>query len=750
MEESVPTYERFKLGLTQIEGSKWRLFERLATVFMAAEHPSLRPLASESGDGGMDAMLFAADDDPDVALQFSVRRDWAAKIRETCVRLKQTAPTTALLIFVSNQAIGPAGHEVKRSMRSEFGLFVDIRDREWMLTSRNRDAASTAEAEEFCISVADPYLSSNASIDRQAQALDDLEAKAAFVYLGLQWEDDTREKGLTKVCFEAMVRAILRETTSDVRLSREAIHAQMAHLLPAQDAESRRIQANGALARLTKVHLRHWKQMDEFCLTWEERKRLDNRLAEISLQDDALRAELHSMASQFNTEEGLNLSSAALNDTVIRARSVLERVLLDRGATFAEAVLQEKGASVRFEDIEAVVYSDMLKPGRKSSIDPQHVAALVTSLMVDPPDSVRSYLRNLADTYTLFAFMQETPDVQSAIVKIFAEGDIWLDTSVVLPLFGEVLLEPQSRAHSILFEATREAGLRLFVTAGVVQELATHISRSRGYAHAAARGDTYGSEPFLLSCYRLAGRPTDRFDSWTETFSGSSRPEDDVADYLSEFHGIELRGLEEETARADEVMRAMVSEIWHEARDEKDKRALSMGAPPTDMGTRNLLVAHDVENYVGTIVRRQDRKERTSAFGYKTWWLTLDGTAFRVARELDSRIEGRPPASPAISPDFMLRYLSIGPVRARLSKQTEQVLPLMLNMSILDAVPPELLELSDSLRKDLAGLPSHVIRRKIRDMLDEARLLIGARGKAGQSGLTDEIKTKLIQAARAR
>jgi hypothetical protein len=714
---------------------------------MAAEYPSLRPLAAESGDGGMDAMLFAPNDDPNVALQFSVRRDWSSKIRETCVRLRQTAPETALLIFVSSQEIGPAGTEIKRAMRTEFGLFVDVRDREWILTNRNRDSTSSAEAEEFCISTADPYLGSNASIDRQAQALDDLEAKAAFVYLGLQWEDDAREKGLTKLCFEAMVRAILRETTSEIRLDRETIHKQMAHLLPAQDASGRRIQTNGALARLTKVHLRHWKQKDEFCLTWKERKRLDNRLSEIALQDDALRSELHSMATQFNTEEGLNISPEELDDTVNRARSVLERVLLDRGATFAEAVLQEKGASVRFEDIEAVVYADILKPGRKSSVDPQHVAALVTSLMVDPPDSVRSYLRNLADTYTLFAFMQETPDVQSAIIKIFAEGDIWLDTSVVLPLFGEVLLEQSSRAHSILFEAIREAGLRLFVTAGVVQELATHISRSRGYGHSLTRGEKYGGEPFLLSCYRLAGRSLEGFDSWTETFSGSARPEDDVADYLSEFHGIEVRGLEDETARADEVLRAMVSEIWHESRDERDRRALSMGVPATDMGTRNLLVAHDVENYVGTIMRRQDRKERTSPFGYKTWWLTLDRTAFRVARELESRINGRPPASPAISPDFMLRYLSIGPVRARLSKQTEQVLPLMLNMSILDAVPPELLELSDALRKDLAGLPSHVIRRKIRDMLDEARLLIGARGKAGQTGLTDEIKKKLIQGA---
>lgn len=44
--------------------------------------------------------------------------------------------------------------------------------------------------------------------------------------------------------------------------------------------------------------------------------------------------------------------------------------------------------------------------------------------MANPPEEVRAFLRSLADTYTLFAFMRETPDVQSAIVKIFSDGDI--------------------------------------------------------------------------------------------------------------------------------------------------------------------------------------------------------------------------------------------------------------------------------------------------------------------------------------
>lgn len=217
------SYDRFKLALLRVEGTQWRAFERLATVFLADEYPSLRPMASESGDEGMDATLFQASDDPEVVLQFSVRRDWENKITQTCNRLKKTAPGTTMIVFATNQQVGPRAGELKKRVRARHNVFLDVRDAEWFLTQRNRSRAVEAEAAAFSQLIADPILSGESALERQAQALDDLEAKAAFVYLGLQWQDEAREKGLTKLCFEAIVRAVLRDTTSDERMSREQI-----------------------------------------------------------------------------------------------------------------------------------------------------------------------------------------------------------------------------------------------------------------------------------------------------------------------------------------------------------------------------------------------------------------------------------------------------------------------------------------------------------------------------------------------
>lgn len=743
-------YTRFKFALTNLDGRQWRLFEELANVFLADEFSALRPVAGQAGDDGVDAELYAPSDDDGTLLQYSVRKDWNSKISETCERLKATRPSYSVLIYVTNQEIGAAGNAARKKVRTDYGKYLDIRDREWFLARRNASRASSLEAEEFCEKVADPRLLGPGSLDRQAQALSDLEAKAAFVYLGLQWQDDVRDKGLTKLCFEALVRSVLRDTTSDSRLVRQQVKDQVARLLPGHHREILDTQVDGALGRLAKVYIRHWKKADEFCLTWDERVRLANRLAEVSDLDEALTAEIHRVCRITASEMKIDVE-ASLLELVAFARRILERVLLDRGEVFASAVIREKGESfISFGDIEALVYKEIAIKRPPKGLDPRLIVAVVQTVLLGTTEDVRKYLRSLADTYTLFAFMRETPDVQSAVVKIFSEGDIWLDTSVVLPLLAETLIDEVARSHTHLIRAAVECGLRLFVTDGVIEEIATHISRCRNYKRQLEQDKANGAPPFLLNSYSLSGRDMQSFAGWLENFAGVRRVEDDIADYLEQEHSIGAKDLTEEADSVDPTLRAAVGEVWYEAREARDRRREQLGYPPTDPITTAKLVNHDLINYLGVVARRKLRNERRGAFGYRSWWLTFDRAAFRMEEELKQRIDERPPPSPAISPDFMIHYLAIGPVRARISRRTEETLPLMMNMSVLDAVPADLLDLADSLRKELADLPPNVVARKIRDTLDEARLLLGPAALGGDGKLTDEVKERLISQARNR
>jgi hypothetical protein len=738
------------MALRELDGSKWRLLERVGTTFLASEFADLRPVADPSGDQGSDALLYRPADDPSTIVQFSARKGWQDKIHETCRRIKKTYPEAHVLIFLTNQTMGSEANKQRKSVREHHGLYLDPRDSEWLISQRNATAANTAEAEQLAQNIVDPLLNSGSIIQTQAQALDDLEAKAAFVHLSLQWEDDTREKGLTKVCFEAIARSVLRDTTSESRMPRTEIHKRVGDILPAHPPELLQGKVDGALHRLDKQYIRHWRQQDEFCLTWNERERLRARVTELSLLDRVLESELSAALSASLAEANADAADPEeLAAITAVARTVLERIFLERGEAFASAINQGHSGEVRYNDIEAVLDTVVSSSGIKLPVGSEILAATIQGLLLDPPEDVRTYLRGLSDTYTLFAFLRETPDVQSAVVKIFSDADIWLDTSVVLPLLAEELLDPSSRNHTGLLHASHEAGLRLYVTPGVIEEVASHLRRCQGYARAASRQGAHGDPPFLYTAYKLSGSDLANFDRWLMNYIGDN-PESDLLEYFEDVHHIIEADLKDFANRADTAFRSAVAEVWHEKRDRKDQRLSALGLDPMDPQTRARLIDHDVENYVGIVMRRIERRERRSAFGYKSWWLTLDGTAFRVNKVLKTELDGSVPPSPAISSDFMINYLSVGPIRSKLTKHSEKMLPLMLNMHALDAVPPDLLELADEIRADLADLPARVVRRKIKETLEDARRLLGPVTETGEVGLTEEIKRKLREHARNR
>jgi hypothetical protein len=662
------------MALRELDGTKWRLLERVGTTFLASEFSELRAVADPSGDQGSDALLYQPVDDPSTIVQSSARKDWQDKIHETCRRIKKTYPKAHVLIFLTNQTMGSDAQKQRKSVREHHGLYLDPRDSEWLISQRNATAANAAEAEQLAQNIVDPLLNDGSIIQTQAQALDDLEAKAAFVHLGLQWADDTREKGLTKVCFEAIVRSVLRDTTSDLRVSRPEIHKRVSEILPAHPAELLRDKVDGALHRLDKKYIRHWRKEDEFCLTWNERERLRTRVTELSLLDRVLISELSTALSASLAEASADpLSPEELASTTSIARTVLERIFLERGEAFASAITHDRSGDVRYNDIEAVTDTVVSASGIKLPVDAEILVATIQGLLLDPPQEVRTYLRGLSDTYTLFAFLRETPDVQSAVVKIFSDADIWLDTSVVLPLLAEELLDPSGRNHTALLHAAHEAGLRLYVTPGVVEEVAAHLRRCRGYARAHARQGAHGDPPFLYTAYKLSGGDLADFDRWLMNFIGDD-PEPDLLEYFDDDHHIVEGDLKDFANKADTKFRAAVAEVWHEKWDRKDQRLSVLGIDPMDPGTRARLIDHDVENYVGVVMRRIERREKRSAFGYKSWWLTLDGTAFRVSKMLKLELDGTVPPSPAISSDFMINYLSVGPIRSKLTKHSEKML----------------------------------------------------------------------------
>ena len=716
--------DRLALALERLGPGDWLVFERFAAEFLAVEYPSLRTTAASAGDRGRDGELHRVGEDPVVAVQYSVTTDWKGKIAATVDRLAETMPSVTELIYATNQRIGSAADDLVRSIRRSKQVFVDVRDRSWFiereLTSPQREAASL----ELSRMMVDPLLVER-RIRRYSPTLSDDEARIALLHLVLGAHDEASDKGLTKTCFESLVLSALYDTTPESRLTHEAITTRVTRLLPAGFEEQIAQQVQGAIQRLSTRNgrVKQYGKTDEYFLADEERRTVKQRAAEYLLLQNELEDRLISTIKI--SLPGLHLNEGTGAQVGTDLRTALESVLLKRGEAFAKAAKTGEIQPVDAEEV-VVVVRELSRSSGNLLTDTQ-VAAAIIEILERPSPKIRLYLHRLADAYTMFAFLRQAPDVQKVVVSMFTGGDLWLDTSAILPLLAETLLDdPHERYHAALIKAAKDAGLRLFVTDGVVEEVERHINRCVAFSRTGAQ-NWRGGVPFLATAYTLSGRARRGFMNWAELFRGPVSPEEDIRQYLYEMYGVERRNLLLEADAAPPELRIVVQEIWHEAHE---RRRLSPGAEELDTPTRTRLVAHDVENTVGIIQLR--KQISINPLGYRSWWLTLDKIALALHRELTSRLGPNAPASPAISPDFMSQYLRIGPLRTAIERELWTSLPIVTDISRYALFPKDLITRADELREAHEGLDESIIRRRVRDELNKAKL---QRGPASMGGI---------------
>ena len=716
--------ERLQLALERIKPNQWHIFEEFAAQFHIGQYPNLRTVASSSGDKGRDGEIFSPFDQTPVLLQYSVSADWRKKIMDTIKRINRNFLRANLLIYVTNQSILSAADSLKIILMKDFNIALDIHDMNWFLDRLDNDSYRQAAAERLAEVIVDPFLASKGVLAHSAPALTTPEYQAALTFLQLQWEDDTRNKGLTKLSFDALVRTILRDTGIERRISRSEVYRRMRDLLPNHNEMQLQQLVDSALSRLNKRYIRHWTKDDEFCLTHDETIRVRERLAAIEMANAELDKRILSIAPSSN----LSARERELFCSV--SRLAINKFLLQRAELFASAITNDRTSSLKFDDLQVAIKEAIndemhdIRQDRKQYFL-EEIFLSVRRILVDPPPLVQSNLRAKADAYTILSFLGHTPDVQAAVTKMFSHGMIWLDTTIVLPLFAETLIQDGNRRFTQMVKVATASGLKLKITPGVIEEVERHMNQCLIYARNGHERWS-GRVPFLVEAYLRSGRGVSTVASWIESFEGTARPEDDLAEYLEEFFDIERESLEEYVLDAAEELRHIVQEAWASAHD----RRRAKGERELDEIALLRLVRHDVENYLGVVERRRD--EKVSPLGYSTWWLSLDRVAGQVDQRLRDELGREAPATPLMSADFLVNYLSVGPNRARIGKEREALLPILLDVDMYDELPADLLVEAERIRRDSDGLPEHVIRRRVRDHLDAAKR---RRGRVTEEGV---------------
>ena len=711
----------FRLALERLRPSDWEHFERIASAFLASEFVNLRTMASPAGDGGRDSELFCPEGEPIIAAQYSIATDWRPKIRHTADRLNQQFPEVRILIYLSNQQIGGQADDLRGELLKR-GISLDSRDRNWFIERASSNEVRENAAEELIDRIARPYLEGEQIINKPSSPLSSGETRAALLYLGLQWQDDISDKGLTKLSFDALVRAALRPTHSQSRISRSGIHQAVCTALPSADREIIILHVDAALMRLTKRYIRHWQKKDEFCLTHEEHRRITSRLAEQENEESDFRNEAARHINQCMAEF-CHQDSPDEDDLQQRIPRILENLLLKQGEFFVSAVLSGNLRRIGLEDLTDIILNDLsLYPPPPRAIQhlPETLTTVVQRLLTEATTSTQKYLRRLSNSYTLLSFLKETPDVQSATRKLFSHGIIWLDTTVVLPIFAEQLEDdPIQRRFTRIFESCYRAGIELRVTSGVIQEIISHMNTALTCSQYAP-SEWRGRIPYLYYQYLCTGQQPNGFCNWLNLFRGDERPEDDIAQFLKEFSEIKREDLGEEAKRVNDKFRWSAERLWSDAHKKRRRETQS------DEETTKHLIKHDLETYLGVIGLRQT--EDVTELGFRHWLLTLDSIAWKIRDLLREEFPDRIPPSPLLSLFFLVNNLTFGPGRRFTAKDDQASLPLLLDVEMSESLPHDILKIADEVRRENEELPEFVIRRKVRDAIDKARRRRGCLG----------------------
>lgn len=710
-----------ELALERLRPSDWESFEVLSSQFLASDFNELRMMASPSGDGGRDSELFSASGVANVLFQYSVAADWSTKVKKTVTRIQSLNSSANILVYMTNQIIGAKADELRKSVL-EKGLYLDIRDKNWFLERFEHDDTKYKAATMLVDRYAKPYLEGSEIIAKKRPSLSNQEAKAALVYLSMQWEDENQEKGLTKLAFESLVRAALRRTNSDNRMKRKEIHDKINSYLPSALPEKINLYIDSALQRLNKKCIRHWVQPDEFCLAFDELERLKLKLAAQECEENEFNRTIEFYVEQ-TCGNDQQFTTEIKDDFAQRVRRIIDDFLLKSGESFAQSVLSGNINKIDNEDLKASIFSDISKyPAAKSaSVElPTILTETITQLLFSSKEDVRKHLRNLSDSYTLFSFLREAPDVQAATRKIFSHGSIWLDTTVILPLIVDSLKQDDVDKRFVeIAHAMNESGVELFVTDGVIDEILNHLRISEKCS-ASRISEWKGRVPYLYYHYVELGYEPAKFKSWAEQIRGRERPEDDIADYLKQVFNINVMSLREEAKHLDIAVRACVERLWSEAHE---TRRTAISGVEQDNHITNILVRNDVDSYAGIVVLRE--KEGASELGFKHWWLTIDTIAWRMRDTIKAELKEKTPASPLMSLDFLAQNLAFGPARSRIVRSREQLLPLMLDLDLSEAVPREIIEIAEKVRQENNELPDFVVKRKVRDACDKAKRTMG-------------------------
>lgn len=536
-----------------------------------------------------------------------------------------------------------------------------------------------------------------------------------YVFLRQQIGRGKEIEDLNNKLIDSLILYSLRDTDPDENLfkSKADIIKSVKSLL---NFELERIESK-VNKRLTALSLKSNKKInyhtniDMYCLPYETRLTIVASNAHDMHLYDAFHKEANLIINNNLKDEGVSVSNVSnLLD------SVLEKIYYKQGLEFSDFLLNSD-CNEKFEVNLSETVDDILS---NSSVISKNKQKVKNALILSIRDMIylgsvesKEYLRSLSKTYMMLFLLKCDPKIVEYFQSMSSNLTIYVCTSILVPAFSEIYLEPQNKRYWGLLKAAKSRGVKLVVNDTIISELDFHIKRSKHIydTEYAKQLDLYSSgaeelvDQILVRAYIYAHKEgkVKNYDSFLDNFItiNGRNTKQELIDFLYQEFGIHYTTNKDMGIEVESNDLTALSEALTRFKKSEEKAK-----------TDAYLILSIYK------IRKINGEEKSSLDGYKTWWLSSDTMTHRAVSKL---FKDKYPVSCYMRPDFLYNYITFTPNSEQVSEVYKNTFPNLLGVQISNHIPHEISSSIRDIIKEHSDKLDGRIKAKIRTLVDDLK-----------------------------
>jgi len=671
--------EGFKYALNQINDGF--VFENFALSFLPVIMGyDFSPVGGVK-DKGIDGLnyLYSKTGYEKLVFQLSTELNTAGKIENSLQKLIHNNIPFDSLTYVTNRTVINKDTIID-NLFDKYKKSIRIFDQNWFVTHANHSHATVNCYYTFI----DSYLHEFNKPGKSVVISNLVGNTALFVFLRQQLDNNREDIKLDSLLADTLILFGLEGTDpdKDILRTKEELYEKIKDYVKFDPRILRDTIDDRLLVLSTKPRkIKYHSAKQGYCLPFETRVEIQNR----NLSDAQLMVTFY--------EQTTNIVKKYLKDEVVVVRDltslideVIHQIFYQQGLEFSNYMLHGKSQEVIEKDLQEVINLVV----DKSTVVDKNKEKVKIGLLMSIRDIVyngtveqKKYFRSLSNTYMMMFLLQWNPQIATYFEAMASKLEIYVCTSILIPALSEYYLDNDNKRHWNLLKAANNAGIKLYVSDAIIDELKNHfymlrskydsLFRLNEHIYLNSESETMYIDEIMLRAYIYA-KTQNKVFNFEDFLSGFVDPDlrtvkDDLITYLRSEFGIFYSN--------DESLKIKIDE--EEQYDLTERLRVNKSQKRAETDSKIILSIYKL--------REKNNESATSGiFGFKTWWLSKDSTTFRAVTDV---FGDKYPVSCYIRPDFLYNYITLAPKKSEVDDMYREVFPSLLGVNLSFHLPPE-------------------------------------------------------------